>query len=49
MKSICDDPLMEILDRLIQSGLDEYEACMLLACFLQERKEIENLVRSHLN
>lgn len=46
MKSIYDDPFMEILDRLIQSGLDHDEACMLLACFLQERKEMENYMYS---
>ena len=37
---------MEILDRLIQSGLDHDEACMLLVCFLQERKEMENYMYS---
>lgn len=46
MASIYEDPFMEILDRLILSGLDESEACMLLACFLQERKEMEHYIYS---
>lgn len=37
---------MEILDGLIQSGLEEHEACMLLTCFLQEQKEKEATVYS---
>lgn len=37
---------MEILNRIIQSGLDHGEACMLLARFLQERKEMEYYVHS---
>ena len=49
MASIYDDPFMEILDRLISSGLDENEACMLVACFLQERKEMEHYIYSHPN
>lgn len=49
MKSIFDDPFMEILDRLKQTGLDEDEACMLLACFLQERVDMEKYVYSLLN
>lgn len=44
MMSIYDDPFMEILDRLIQTGLDEHEACVLLAYFLQERREMETLL-----
>ncbi len=46
MKSIYDDPFMEILDRIMQSGLDYDDVCMLLACFLQERKEMESCVYS---
>lgn len=41
--SLYDDPFMEILDRLIQTGLEEHGACMLLACFLQEREEMEDI------
>lgn len=39
MNVIYDDAFIEILDRLVLSGLEEHEACMLLACFLQEQKE----------
>lgn len=44
--SLYDDPFMEILDRLIQTGLEEHEACMLLACFLQEREGMEVIIYS---
>lgn len=44
MTSLYDVPFMEILDRLIQTGLKEHEACMLLAYFLQERKEMEDII-----
>ncbi|MEA4875671.1 hypothetical protein [Anaerorhabdus sp.] len=46
MRIIYEDAFMEILDRLMRSGLEEHEACMLLACFLQEQKENEAVVYS---
>lgn len=46
MSTIYEDAFMEILDRMVRSGLEEHEACMLLACFLQEQKEKEAMVYS---
>lgn len=44
MKVNYDDAFLEILDRLIDSGLDKDEACLLMAAFLQQQKEFERYV-----
>lgn len=41
MKVNYKDAFLEILDRLIESGLDKDEACLLMAAFLQQQKEFE--------
>lgn len=44
MKVNYKDAFLEILDRLIDSGLDKDEACLFMAAFLQQQKEFERYV-----